>query len=501
MADRLVEIQPGFPSGWDHARIELRDIAYSFRREGNTDTFSVTTSKPTAKRLRLVMRGDGALVKVDGQTMAEPKIVPSVCHPFLEVESPEGKSAEFSIEYGDAPLPSLEYARTAARGRAFEVGCRNGRIVEIRDPQEMFTNVQITDGRFSATAGGCLGHHTAFLRVKGRAVDFWLPVDVEVRPPLEVVDVKLSDDAQAVGFAVRNHGGQEEDVQAVVDCAGTSLPVAAKIVPHGTSSPFSLPLRDARLVPGQNPLRLSIAGRVAFATHLECWNLLQRAAERKKIFRFEPIDISPHFNDDLALVHTHEYRSPRSPYCSLQIAGDIYREWCSQGSPTCGKLDLGVLRIAAAKNDGLLMTEQGVPFRTTSQEKNIVFVSQWDNFPKQVQIPVKRPAAHACLLMASVTNPMQSGVVNGRVVFHLASNTHETLELVNPKNLSWCVTQSPNRYGPLDLAEPTVRLGENVAATLYSVPLPPGSQIESVMLQAVSNESVIGLLGLTLLPE
>jgi len=67
MAQELVEIQPGFPSGWDHAQIKLRDIAYSFRRQGNTDTFSVTTSKPTVKRLRLPMRGDGATVKVDGQ--------------------------------------------------------------------------------------------------------------------------------------------------------------------------------------------------------------------------------------------------------------------------------------------------------------------------------------------------------------------------------------------------------------------------------------------------
>ena len=111
-----------------------------------------------------------------------------------------------------------------------------------------------------------------------------------------------------------------------------------------------------------------------------------------------------------------------------------------------------------------------------------------------------RAADHAYLLMASATNPMQSGVVNGRVVFHLAGAAKETLELVNPQNLSWCMTQIPDLYGPLNLVQPTVRLGEHVHATLYSVPLPAGSRIESITLEAVCNESVIGLLGLTLIP-
>jgi hypothetical protein len=100
--------------------------------------------------------------------------------------------------------------------------------------------------------------------------------------------------------------------------------------------------------------------------------------------------------------------------------------------------------------------------------------------------------------MASVTNPMQSGLVNGRVVFHLAEGRQATLELVNPSNLSWCVTHYPNRYGPLGLIQPAVRLGEHTYATLYSVPLPERATVESVSVEAVCNESVIGLMGLTL---
>ncbi|MEA1951548.1 MAG: hypothetical protein U9N87_09195, partial [Planctomycetota bacterium] len=215
--------------------------------------------------------------------------------------------------------------------------------------------------------------------------------------------------------------------------------------------------------------------------------------------KFQPLDISDHRNDNLGLVHAHEYLSPRSPYCSLQITTDLFRDWCHSSHPPCGKLDLGILKAQTANSKGILLTKQGIPFRATADGKNIAFVSQWDNFPKQIDIPVDREASHAYLLMASVTNPMQTGVVNGRVVFNLADGEKEILELVGADNLSWCVDHYPGRYGPLYLIEPTVRLGQHVYATIYHVPFGRTQRIKSLSLEAVCNESVIGLMGLTLL--
>ena len=170
-------------------------------------------------------------------------------------------------------------------------------------------------------------------------------MDVEIRKPLELVDVKLSKDAKTVGFAVRNNAGQDEKARAVVGCGGRSVPVNVQVGPGASSSAFSLPLDDtSRLVPGLNPVTLSIADRVVFQTNLECWDLLQRAGQRKSRLRFEPIDISSHFNDNLAHLHAHQYVSPRSPYCSLQIATDLFRDWCHATMPSCGELDLGILK-------------------------------------------------------------------------------------------------------------------------------------------------------------
>ena len=66
-------------------------------------------------------------------------------------------------------------------------------------------------------------------------------------------------------------------------------------------------------------------------------------------------------------------------------------------------------------------------------------------------------------------------------------------------NLSWCVTNYPNRYGPLHLVEPAVQLGEYVVGTVYSMPLRRAQHVTSLEMEAVCNESVIGLMAVTLL--
>jgi hypothetical protein len=88
------------------------------------------------------------------------------------------------------------------------------------------------------------------------------------------------------------------------------------------------------------------------------------------------------------------------------------------------------------------------------------------------------------------------------LTLRLADGGQEQLVLVNPDNLSWCVTNYPNRYGPLYLTQPVVRLGEHVYATVYSLPLRTPQRVEALAVEAVCNEVVIGLMAATLLtPE
>jgi hypothetical protein len=178
---------------------------------------------------------------------------------------------------------------------------------------------------------------------------------------------------------------------------------------------------------------------------------------------------------------------------------------------------------AGVKNE--FTTGQGIPFATPSQgaAKNILFTSQWDNYPDSVIVPLTGKAAHAYLLMAGSTNSMQSQMVNGEVVVQYSDGSEEVLELRNPENW-WPIEQdlyndgyafntgapSPlrvyfktgedtktfNRY--TSLKGFTSRAIDGGAGTVLDLSLNPSKELKSLTLKAIANDVVIGLMSLTL---
>ena len=100
------------------------------------------------------------------------------------------------------------------------------------------------------------------------------------------------------------------------------------------------------------------------------------------------------------------------------------------------------LRKIAEKNDGRLLLPNGVSFKTVglNNDKNIAFTSRWDNFPRDISIPLNGKASHVYLLMAGSTNQMQSRFENGEVIVTYVDNSTEKLSLENPTNW-WAIDQ------------------------------------------------------------
>ncbi|MCM1163189.1 MAG: DUF4450 domain-containing protein [Muribaculaceae bacterium] len=66
-----VEIIPGFPSTWDHASISLPDVAYSFVRDGDTDTYVIENKYPAGTPINLIVPASGLVdVTIDGVSAA-----------------------------------------------------------------------------------------------------------------------------------------------------------------------------------------------------------------------------------------------------------------------------------------------------------------------------------------------------------------------------------------------------------------------------------------------
>ena len=153
-----------------------------------------------------------------------------------------------------------------------------------------------------------------------------------------------------------------------------------------------------------------------------------------------------------------------------------------------------------------LLTPQGAPFRWLGEGRNIAFASQWDNWPRSVTVPIGRPAEAAWFLVCGSTNPMQTRIANGVLRMRYADGETEEFPLIPPINYwalcplkgvdydykrdGFCLPQTP---------PPTVQLGSNCRAIVLSRRLRPGVALESVTLETLSQEVVIGLMGVTLM--
>ena len=236
--------------------------------------------------------------------------------------------------------------------------------------------------------------------------------------------------------------------------------------------------------------------------------------------KMETVNLASIFNNRVTQIFRNEYRSPRSPFASLALPKQGLNGWCEPNANFV--VDDSGLRKEAAKNGGRIILSNGVPLQTPGENgaKNIVFTSQWDNYPRDISIPLSGKASRVYLLMAGSTGPMQSRLDNGEVIVSYADGATERLALNNPINW-WPIDQDyfiddfafrrPETIPPrVDLQTGRVRLLEvgsfkgkggkvpGGAATVLDVPLNSGKELKSLTLRTLANEVVIGLMSVTL---
>jgi hypothetical protein len=236
----------------------------------------------------------------------------------------------------------------------------------------------------------------------------------------------------------------------------------------------------------------------------------------------EPVALGSFFNDLVTeIFRPGKYVSPRSSHVSLAIPSQGIGGWAGSVNATA-EIDDGGLRAASAAGGGRITLPSGVPFVTPGPgaTPNIVFVSQWNNYPREVSVPVSGRARRIWLLMAGSTNWMQSRLDNGEVIARYQDGTTARLALHNPTTW-WPIDQDyfVDDYafalaGPLpvrvDLKTGRVRVldasafkgqGRTVpggAATVLDLRLNPAKPLASLTVRALANDVVIGLMAATL---
>ncbi|RAK70628.1 DUF4450 domain-containing protein [Hymenobacter edaphi] len=241
--------------------------------------------------------------------------------------------------------------------------------------------------------------------------------------------------------------------------------------------------------------------------------------------RWETQDLTRYFNDQVtSIFQPNKYLAPRPQGPTLQLPTQGIGNWCYPLTQAVID-DSGLRQLAGAQNE--IRLPDGVPLRTpgAAGAPNVLFVSQWSNYPKQVTVPLKGRAAHARLLLAGSTNPMQSQLDNGEVLVEYTDGTTARLALRNPDSW-WPIEQDYLDDGfafrtgaphPLRVHLKTGRMVpgsefdqytsikgfstraiDGGAATVLELPLDPNKKLKSLTVRALANDVVIGLMSVTL---
>ena len=498
LLDGELLLRPGFPRDWNAASLDTPNVGYTFSRQGDTDRFAVRTKlgRPVGLRLRVPARTvEVEHVTVNGQK-ADWKCIPAIGAPAIEVLAGRADGANVEIRWQGEEPAHAQCPDVVGLGEPLAAQFGAAKVRGVNDPQKALQDVAIDTGTLRAVAVGQPGFRTAFAKLEQGGLVWWAPVTFEIRPPLEVCQTRVDWQGGKVELTLRNNTDRPLTGSAMLACGSVRETLPLQAAPRSPSVPLRLPAQG--LVPGTNPITLELAQGRSVQGAVVDW----RPPTPEQKLAFECVDLSGRFNDRITQIFKHEYRSPRSPYCSLQIPLCGFGDWCYGDKDLAPKLDDSALRKAAG-DVGRFVSPQGIPLATPGpgDKPNVVFTSQWDNFPKETVIPLAGRARHVWFLVAGSTHPMQSQLDNGELIVSYADGQSERLPLHNPTTW-WPVEGDYNLHadgfcipGP---HPPRIDLGAG-RATLLDLPLNPERELRSLTVRCLANEVVVGLMSATLL--
>ena len=518
----VVHVTPGFPPEWKEASIRTPDVGYRYRKQEREIELDVTTARAARVHYRVPISGVRVTdVLLDG-AKADYRVDAGVGLSFVDVTGAAGTHSRLAVRLAPSAV-QVGYRRLTTPGESFAVRVAGAPIQEWKDPQQAVADLDRSGDTLAGIARDAPGPHTLFVRTDAA----WQPVDFEIRPAVEVEDVRPDFPAGSCGFALRNNTAAALEGRVTIRWLGRATEAAASI-PASSTRAFTAAGDPARLLPGKN--RLEIRGLAGPVSH----DVLYWPADAPRTSReWRPLEMAGLYNDSLATILSHPFWTADYPYavcCDYMLEHLIGTR---SFVPNDRRLRAGV------DARGVYATRSGIPFAQRATGNNAVALSRWRDFLPGVEIPVGATARKIYLMVTAVTFPMQSHIANARVTVHYADGGTSTLDLVNPDNFDngWGGFGGTFHYAANGMeviggepaaaprpAEPAIILSQHGMADttpqpvweagwgrspnteaplaphadLIDVDCDPGRVIRSVQLEVLSNEIIVALLGATL---
>ena len=515
LLENKISIKPGFPKDWNSAELKLPDWEYQFTRTSKKTEylFKSKYQNPVALEMQIpVNYSNIKSVKVNGKKV-DWKVKPnSILQPIVQFETPKGNDFKVEIKYSGEELKNEQTDYNNYISESLQLNFDSKKIIEnIYDPQGLIKNSPPVEGwirpkgedgvvnpKFDLVKEERKG--TFFVQVEQNGTSWWQPVNVDIRFPLETkwVNKKLQIQSKS------------------------SNPINGKLTVNGLNKTFSIQKNQSTsieipanyLSKGTNSIELEYNG-IKQNIEITDWNIENQG-------QFNNISLASKYNEKVTEIFNQKYLSPRLEVPTLQLPWQGIGNWCYP-------------LITSHIDDSGLMNKRkngkvdflGVPFLIDKTDKNIAFVSQWDNYSVSLEIPVSGKGKKIYFLMAGSTNPMQSQIINGKITVQYVDGSTSELELKNPINW-WPIEQDlfddnfafeipgdkiPYRVklktgelykgGTLSKYSSikgfTDRQVDGGSATILDLPIDANKKLKSIRLTAVSNDVVIGMMSATVL--
>lgn len=505
-------IKPGFPAAWNNASIKTPDVAIDFIRIGNEDTYTIVPSFPLKMSLKLLLKANGSSIKllsVNGKKEVFKNIDDVIEIPVIEINAGLKDKYLIKIVWNGSLTETAGYKQSYIKKGKLDLNFPGATIAKLFDPQHVLTSVNYSNDKLTAIIDADEGYHTAFVQLKQQDFKWWMPLNILVKDAVEI----WSRQKQSPQFSITNNTSSILKVNEVVNPGRDAYSTSFLLDPE---SVFTAGIGAEGMVPGTNVVTFSWDDTMVRK------NIIDWKVDGHKLAKSaQVLDISKFFNDKVTNIFKNQYLSPRPKVATLQLPTQGIGDW-THPLKTAEINDSGLRKLAGEMNR--IVLPQGIPFTTPSDTlaSNILFTSQWDNYPKEAVIPLTGKSSHAYFLMAGSTNPMQSRLVNGAVIISYTDNTADTLLLKNPETW-WPIEQdymddgyaftidSPRpvrihlKTGEIssvynnNIEQYSGKMIEGGAATVLDLPLNPQKMLKELKLQAIANDVIIGLMSVTLL--
>ncbi|MDF2192879.1 DUF4450 domain-containing protein [Paraflavitalea sp. CAU 1676] len=509
-------IRPGWPAGWNAASLQTPGIQVDYKRDAVKDQYIIVPGYSHTMHLRLVVRAVKTgvpVVTVNGKPVAGRPVNEAVGEPLWEITVPKQNKYAISITWKGAVPQALQVDSSQVGGTAIAINGGNAAVQQVYDPQGALQLPLVRNNKVEGRVAMGEGGKTFFVQLKQGSMSWWQAVDINITQSLDIIPVRQ--DSTGIYFKVRNHI-QAVKGRLVLNPGPRLISMPLEVPAKGVSPTVHIPA--PYLVSGTNIIRFVWdSTRVVEATMLN-WSIPSIG------IAFEKIELANKMNGKLNKVFEPVYLSPRPASPTLQLPTQGIGNWCYPlVQPVIN--DSGLRQLAGSNNE--INLEQHIPFGTSgdTSANNVLWTSQWDNYPDSTVLPLTGRSSHAYLLMAGTTNPMQSRMANGRVVVEYTDGTADTLLLKNPENW-WPIEQDfytdgyafttdaeePLRLylktgvvvAPSSVKEYTSLKGfsnraiDGGAATILDMPLNSEKELKSLTVHALANDVLIGLLSVTL---